>query len=286
LAKHHVEGLWPKRRLNLIAGASGAGKTRWTIPQLFALQAGQSVMGKPTVPTRIAYVACDRTSEDAKDTMSDLGHDASKMFVFSFMDNEMEWSLQKVVEVLPLGTQLTFVEAIGALVREGRINEYHEVLRFGRNVNKSMRQSGSDFMGSTHTPKLKRDEEFKHTRENVLGSAAWAGIAATIILLDEMSTGQRAVTILPRDAEPQKLIYEFDQTGHLVECCQSVGRFLMDRWLSKIDPGTDLLTTFIMDAGERFKLSRSTTYRWIAEKEEEGRLIKVSHGLYKVSHKT
>lgn len=238
-------------------------------------------MGQPTVPTKIAYIACDRTSEDAKDTMSDMGLDPSKLFIFSFMDNEIEWSFTKVVEVIPPHTQLTFIEAIGALVSHGKINDYHEVLRFGRAVHRASRISGSDFMGSTHTPKLKRDEDFKHTRENIFGSAAWAGITATIVLMDELENGQRAVHILPRDAPPQKLFYEFTEAGLLVECEQMVGKALMDRWLARIETGTELLTSFMHDVGDRFKLSRATVTRWIGESVEEGRLELLNRGLYK-----
>jgi hypothetical protein len=280
LSKSHAENLWPKRRLNLVVGASGAGKSRFILPQLFALQEGKPIMGRATEPTRIAYVACDRTAEDASDTMADLGLDPSKMPIYSFMDDEIEWSFTNVLKFIPEGTQLTFIEAIGALVAHGKINDYHEVLRFGRAVHRARRLSGSDFWGSTHVPKLKKDEDFKHTRENVLGSAAWAGISGTIVLIDELPTEQRAVHIMTRDLAPEKLICEF-QDGHLVESSQLVGRSLMDRWLNGI--AAEMVVTFeLMQAiGERYKLSRATVTRWIKEAESDGRLVRVDRGTYR-----
>lgn len=279
--KHHAENLWPRRRLNLIAGASGAGKTRWITPQLFALIDGKPILGRLTVPTKIAYVACDRTSEDARDTMAALGYDPNKLFIYSFMDNEVEWTFSKVIEVLPEGTQLTFIEAIGALVRGGKINDYHEVLRFGRAVHRARRASGSDFWGSTHVPKLKKDEDFKHTRENILGSAAWAGISGTIVLVDELPTSQRAIHILTRDMAAEKLICEFSPEGHLVESCQAVGRVLMDRWLTGISSETVITFELMQEVGDRYKMSRATVTRWIKEAVSDGRLEHVDRSVYR-----
>lgn len=281
MPKYYVEGIWPRRRVNLIAGASGAGKTRFSIPILFALLDGKPILGRRCDPMPgIAYIACDRTSEDAADTMSDMGYDPRRLFLFSFMDNELEWRLSKVVEVIPPGTNLTFIEAIGALVEHGKINDYHEVLRFGRQVNRAIRQSGSEIIGTTHVPKLKQDENFKHTRENIFGAASWAGFAGTIIVIDELPTSQRSVNVLTRDFPAERFTYEFNDNGHLVESSQVVGRTLMDRWLEKLPLGSQIETASIQEAGEHFKLSRATVTRWISDTCEQGMLITVSRGTY------
>lgn len=277
-----VDGIWPRRRPNLIAGASGAGKTRFIVPWLFAWLEGKPILGRPTRKlNKIAYICCDRTSEDAMDTMDSMGYDPSRLFIYSFMDNEVEWSLGKVIDVIPPHTEFTFIEAIGALVQHAKINDYHEVLRFGRQLNRAMRTTGSDFSGSTHVPKLRQDENFKHSRENLFGAASWAGFAGTIIVIDEQPTGQRAIDILTRDGASERMICEFSDTGHLVESSQIVGRTLMDRWLAKIEADTDLSTAFIVEAGEKFRLSRATVMRWVKECTDDGRLAQIDRGLYR-----
>lgn len=278
--EYFVNGLWPKRRLNLISGASGAGKTRWIVPQLFALLEGRPIMGEPTKPTKVAYVACDRTSEDARDTMSDLGHDPSKMPIFSFMDNELEWTFANVVTFVPPGTELVFIEAIAALVPGGSIIDYHSILKLGRFAHKTTRTTGFNFWGSTHTPKMKKGEDFKHTRDNVIGSSAWPGISGTIVHIVENDQGQREIHILPRDFEPRIITCEFDASGHLVECSKIIGTVIMDMWLNKLEPETLLTTDQIMEQGTRAKVSRRTVFRWIDDKVNEGRLLKVGQGTY------
>lgn len=277
-----IDTLWPRKRCNIVAGASGAGKTRLITSWLFHLLDGQPIFGYPTMKLdRIAYICCDRTSEDAMDTMDAMGYDPSRLFIYSFMDNEVEWGLGKVIDVIPPGTQFTFIEAIGALVQHAKINDYHEVLRFGRAVNRAMRTTGSDISGSTHVPKLRQDESFKHTRENIFGAASWAGFAGTIVVIDEQSTGQRQIDILTRDGASERLICEFNDIGRLVESSQVVGRALLDRWLDKIDPGTDFPTSLIQEVGEKFHLGRATITRWIKDCLEDGKLMQLDRGMYR-----
>lgn len=281
MPKFFVDGIWPRRRVNLIAGASGAGKTRFMAPQLFALLDGKPILGRSVEKLdRISYVACDRTSEDACDTMSDMGYDPKRLHIYSFMDNEVEWQLNKVVEAVPFHTQLIYIEAIGALVPHGKINDYHEVLRFGRSVNKVIRQTGSEVLGSTHVPKLKKDEGFKHERENIFGAASWAGIAGTIVVVEEQDDERRDIHILTRDGRKEKFTFEFNEQGHLVESSQVLGTYLLDRWLTTIPMGTDLTTAFIQEQGQKYRLGRATVTRWIAGTAENGLLLAVSRGLY------
>lgn len=242
---------------------------------------GRPVLNRPTTKLdRIAYICCDRTSEDASDTMSDLNQDPSRLFIYSFMDNEVEWNLNRVIEAIPPGTQFTFIEAIGALVQHAKINDYHEVLRFGRACNRAMRTSGSDISGSTHVPKMRTDENFKHSRENIFGAASWAGFCGTIVVIDEMPTAQRQVDILTRDGASERYTFEFNDTGHLVESSQVVGKTLMDRWFDKLIPDSELTTAMIQSTGEKHRLSRATITRWISECCEDGKLLLISRGLY------
>lgn len=280
-----VPNLWPRHRLNILSGASGAGKSRWIIPQLFALMDGIPVMGEPTKPTKVAYVCCDRTTEDAQDTMADLGHDASRMPVFSFMDNDLEWTFSNVVNFVPAGTELVFIEAIGALVPGGNMIDYHSILRLGRLVNKTRRSTGFDFWGSTHTPKLKKGEDFKHTRDNVIGSSAWPGIAGTIVHIHENEQGQREIHILTRDDAPRTIYCEFDVTGHLVECNLIVGTVILDSWLRQLSAGTVITTEMIMEQAVKARISRATVFRWVNERVNDGILLRLGKGLYEVRNK-
>jgi len=242
-------------------------------------------MGEPTKATRVAYVCCDRTSEDARDTMSDLGFDPSRMPIFSFMDNELDWSFANVVNFVPNGTELVFVEAIGALVPGGNMIDYHSILKLGRLVHKTTRSTGFNFWGSTHTPKLKKGEDFKHTRDNVIGSSAWPGISGTIVHIHENDLGQREIHILPRDFEPRTILCEFDASGHLIECNLIVGTVILDGWIKQFKAGTMLTIDQIMEQAVKAKVGRRTVFRWIDDKVNDGLLLRVGKGVYEVRAK-
>jgi len=281
MTDYFVDPIWPKRRLNIIAGASGAGKSRWILPQLFALIKGTSVLGKPTTPTKVSYVCCDRTIEDAQSTMIDLGLNPEILPTFSFMDNNLQWSMGKVLEMIPQDTELCFVEAIGALVPGGDINNYSSILKLGRICNLTTKTSGISFMGSTHAPKMKAGEAYARTRDNVIGSSAWPGIAATIVHISEEEDNSRTVTILLRDGPTEVQHLEFDAIGKLVPIDAGLGRILMDNWLKGLPSGTDLPTSLIQDQGVKSKLSPRTVSRWINEKVSDGCLLSVKQGWYK-----
>lgn len=275
--------IWPKRRLNMICGSSGAGKTRYILPQLHALHLGQPINGEPTVPTPVAYICCDRTVDDAKGTMKALDLDPDLLPCFSFMDNDLEWDFKHIVDWLPIGTKLTFIEAIGALVPNGDLINYHNVLKLGRLIHKTRRTTGSDFMGSTHTPKTKKGEDYKHTRDSVLGSSAWPGIAGTIVVIEEteQDSSEREIHILTRDDSAVTLHYEFNQNGHLVER-SSAGVCILDLWLKQIAPGTTIYTAMILDKAKLANIPQRTAYRWVDQKVTDGELLKIAKGQYEV----
>lgn len=285
--KAYVPQLWPRHKFNIIDGASGAGKSRWILPQLYALMDGLPIMGHPTEPTKVAYICCDRPKDDAQSTIELLGLDPNRLPIFSFMDNELEWSFNNVINFIPPGTQLTFIEAVGALVPGANLIDYHNILRLGRLIHKTRRTTGSDFWGSTHTPKLKKGEEYKHTRDNVLGSSAWPGIAGTIVHIEDpgQDTNQRDIHVLTRDDPPYVLEYEFDTTGHLVERGQAVGAAILDLWLKQCLPSTVIRTSQILERASKAAIKERTAYRWVNQQVTDGTLDQAGKGIYTVRPK-
>jgi len=280
---------WPKRRFNVISGASGAGKTTWIVPQLFALQAGTPIDDMPTRPTKVAYFCCDRTVEDASDTISRLGLDPSRLPIFSYMDMDLSlgWSVQTIVQRIPRDTELVLIEAVAALVPGGDISDYHSVLMLGRQLGAASqiaRRAGRDlsFWGTTHSPKLKGGESFIHTRDNIIGSAAWGAIAGTIVHINEQPNGQRKIEILLRDGPAESMDVEFTSQGHLVPADIADSKVVLGGWLKQFPPGADLRSEQILERAAKSDFSRATAYRWLKEQVETGRLLESKPGLYKV----
>lgn len=282
--EYFSDPIWPKRRLNLIFGPSGAGKTYWLMPQLFALMDGRTLYGKPTRPTKVAYACCDRSVEDASETIVNLGYDPDRLPMFSFMDNEEPLGIQSITKWLPHGTELLVVEAIAGLLpgnSQNKISDYHAVMNFGRAVNRMMRTMGVSFWGTTHSPKCKKDEQFLHNRDNALGSALWGGISGTMIEVQfDEKTQQRMIRFMLRHDEPWTEFYEFNSDHHLVPVSAGTARVILCRWLDKLKIGEELTTSQVIDKAAEVRLSEPTAKRWISEMEDEGRLFRVERGTY------
>jgi len=81
------------------------------------------------------------------------------------------------------------------------------------------------------------------------------------------------------------LLCEFDMTGHLVECDKIVGTVILDLWLNKLAPETLVSVDQIMEHGLKAKVSRRTVFRWIDDKVNDGRLLRLAQGTYQVRPK-
>lgn len=286
--EYFVPSIWPKRRLNLVFGPSGAGKTYWLLPQIYALMAGEPVLGHPTKPVKIAYVCCDRSSEDANETIEKLGFDPRLLPKYSFMDNDDPLGIDSVIRWLPLGTELLVVEAIAGLLPgngQNKISDYHAIMGFGRIVNRFMRTWGASFWGTTHSPKLKKDEAFLHNRDNALGSALWGGICGTMIEIqyDEKSQ-QRMIRFMTRHDEPYTEFYEFNDSNRLVSVSEGTANVILNLWLNKIT-SPEITTAQAIEMASSHNLSEITAKRWLSEKEDEGRLFRVKRGIYTIRPK-
>jgi len=287
--EYFVDNLWPKRRFNLIFGPSGAGKTYWLMPQIYALMDGKPIQGISTKPTKVAYACCDRTVEDAEETILNLGLDPTRLPMFSFMDNDLPLGIQSLTNWVPAGTELLIVEAIAGLLpgnNQNKISDYGAVMTFGRAINRLMRSIGLGCWGTTHSPKIKKDELFLHNRDNALGSALWGGISGTMVEVQyDEKTQQRLIRTMPRHAEPYTDYYEFNEKHQLVPVVQGTANALLGRWLDLLEPKTEITTNMVYDKAAHFRLSESTAKRWIRDMEEEGRLFRIQNGLYLVRAK-
>jgi hypothetical protein len=210
MADYFVPNLWPKRRLNLICGASGAGKTRWILPQLVSLHKS----GTP-----VLYTTCDRTIEDAQETLEEMGHSKDSLPMVSFMNagDDIKFSVDGLY-VLTEGhnPEILFIETIAALVTD--MNKVKDVLEFSRRINRYMRTTHISVWGSSWIPKAREGDQFTRTRDNVMGSAAWPGICGTIVYIDSPNgeeAPERDINILLRNAPSRIETMRFNDHGIL-----------------------------------------------------------------------
>jgi hypothetical protein len=281
----HVPGVLPKGAPNLFIGNSGSGKTRFSIPILDALTDGRPVFGKPTKPTKIFYVMCDRPSQYARDTWEALGFDPSKIPMFSFMDQEIDWSFKYVIDKIPEGTELVFIEALAMLIPEPQGKEplYKAALGFIRKLNLYTQRTGIDFWASTHSPKMKSGETQSSSRNSGIGSVGLpAGCGTIIEFIETGPSGERLIRFNIHSGPAYESDYCFNAEGHLVEVQQTIGQVILDVWLAKLAPGLTFTTADAIEYGMSKGLkAERTIYNWLSASVGDGLLDKIGRGQYR-----
>src|SRR5215472_13455522 len=77
-----VDVIFPSQGISLVAGPTGAGKTRWLVEALLDWQQGKPILGYTSHPRPWLYVCGDRSQTEAEHTMLDLGVDLTKVPLF------------------------------------------------------------------------------------------------------------------------------------------------------------------------------------------------------------
>jgi len=202
------------------------------------------------------------------------------------MDSSKEFHYDILPSLFPSHTRIIFIEALGALVPSGRLNDYHTILRFYKGLFHICRKHDLTLIGTDHQPKLKDDESFTHPRDKVLGSVAWAACSDTVILIEPENSKnphRRRMTILPRNESHFEHSLDFDQNGRLLIMGDDEGvGFLLDQELGKLPEGDILPTKTAQGWGELHKISERAVERWLASGVETGKLERKRPGMYKV----
>jgi hypothetical protein len=266
--------LWPRRRLNLICGASGAGKTTWILPQLISLH---------KLGVEVIYIPADRTVTDAKETLTDLGFREDALPIYSFQNESSELKvnvdgLRQLIQahrfVSKRDVELVLVESICIFPKD--MNSAKDVVDFGRELNGYMEISGVSVWGTSWCPKTREGERFIRTRDNVMGSAAWPGIAGTIAYIEATEPGsiERKIIIMPRRGPEQTEFWRFTPAG------------VMERF-EKATPDALVARggTITRDDLTSIGLTEQQATRWFRKKLAEGVVEFVRKGTYLVVSK-
>jgi hypothetical protein len=273
-ADYFVPNLWLKDTFNLVAGASGSGKTRWMLPQLIELKrAGLEIL----------YTCCDRPIRDGQRTLVKMGYPADALPMLSFQEESESTKFDvKGLHNLAKSHRITlgrkvdilYVESITILA--GDPNKAVDVVNFSRQIINVMRYEGCSIWGSSWVSKVKEGAQFVNTRDNVMGSAAWPGICGTMAVITspngEMEP-ERDIQILLRDGKPRLEHYKFNDRG-ILELYEPPS---MDDLLKG---GGRLLMSDITAQAKMMGRSERWAYKWKDMMLESGRLVFVRKGVY------
>lgn len=208
-----VERIFPSREIHLIAGPSGAGKTKWLLETLIGWHAGLPVLGYRSHPVPWIYASADRSIEGVRRNVDDMGIDPRKLPFIPAWDHQL--SINAIFEEAKHnGAQLVVIEAFGSFVDPPSRN--NQVKAFLSSVSRILRAEDMTVIGVMESPKMKPRERYENPRQRISGVAAWGHFSETIVLIEPS---------LPSTASPERVLWLCPRNAPMVKYdCQLSSR--------------------------------------------------------------
>lgn len=290
-----IPGILTYGSLNLLAGASGVGKTCLVSWLLAELQAGRPVFGHPTTPpAAIGYLCADRglrTSQywfDKHGTQITTIYTPVEDLLFDPARLRNKFKLVAILEQflramnLPPGS-LIVVDPL-ALFLGGNINDYMSCAVACIEIRRVCQKLQLTLLGTAHAAKQKSDSKTQYQRlqDRILGSAAQLGYADTqMYLASPEETGEKFFTFLWHSHTAPAEVFPLgrDQEGRFIPWAESAISQEEGKILAAMS--TDPDGTSFMDLVLKSEVSRATVHRYLLSLIKEGRVTRVGHGRYR-----
>lgn len=276
------ENIFALGSVNLLAGMSGAGKTRFAFQLIEEIeQRGTLLKAQALMPVSVAYFAADRVLNDLHLTLNSMNCSLKSPIVSLYERIVIieDLRLPTVNEIR--GHNLIIIDGLDCIV--SKLTDSREVGRVLLKCSQLARAQNVAILGILGTAKVKIGEGYEHPRERLIGSSYWARLSADIFLIsnngdsDDDDNCSRLIEILPRNAAPRRISLIFDN-GRLVPeiMTKPDGKdFALLRELP------DAFTTEdIRDASERLSIPRSTMFRAVRRMIAQGLVVRVQPGQY------
>lgn len=293
MREYLIEKVLPARSLHMLAGPSGAGKTRllfqwlrdWQTgkPFLFDPKTNEPLKAKPDL--NFAYVAYDRSEESIAETMESIG-DIPRLKWKSALTHV--YTLIQLKDLFP-DVNLIVIDALGFAVPSGRTNDYVPVASFCRGIVAFCVQQNVTVLGIHHTAKTKENERYLNPRQRLHGSNSWAAFSETVFALeptkpDDPNVQTRELAVLPRNSREFQLTYEF-RDGLLVPISKPTFIFDTDRVVFEVLESAGIgpahVAALVVDC-EMFGISRTTVYNALNRLVEKGRVFRPKEGYVQI----
>jgi RecA-family ATPase len=217
-----VDELLPENEIHLVAGPSGAGKTRWLLHTLKQWETGAPVLGHPSHPCKWAYVASDRSLASVYRTMTGIGVDPATLNIIPAWGKDYK-TLPQIFDAVQLAkAKLVVIESFGNFLDQQTGDQKSASVKgFLKAVQSSIEHMHISLIGVMESPKMKPYEKYENPRQRVSGAAAWAHYTETIFLVEpedvaDPGSPARRLTVCPRNSAGAIYKAAFDSCGRLI----------------------------------------------------------------------
>ena len=213
-----IDCILPKREISLVAGPSGAGKTRWLLHTLkHEWEKGLPVLGYESFPEKWVYIASDRSEASVNRTMTDIGIDPKTINIIPAWGKHRKTLAQIFDAIKDSGAKLAVIEGFGGYAEEGTPSAVRHHLS---TVQHMLESEDVTVIGVVESPKMKPRDVYENPRQRVSGAAAWAHYTETIFLVEPTEVANpklpsRRLIVCPRNAAGMILQSAFDNQGRL-----------------------------------------------------------------------
>lgn len=279
-----IDGILPCNEIHLLAGSSGSGKTTWLFQMLAEWQEGLPVLGHTSYPVPYTYLSVDRSSTSVKRTLQRLGLQDKINRMVCREHLPIGLTVATAIEVALKSfpdSKVFFIEGFQTLAGD-RGNSYTPVAALLSATTAYCAKEGLTIIGVCHSPKMKMDEKFQHSREVVLGSVAWAAFSDTVITMDQAEdTGIITVRVMPRNAAKEDFQFRFGLNGVLVPVIATGGKADLELYIYSLASGSTISRQDILQTGHALNIASRTAERVITEALSDGVLEVASRGVYR-----
>jgi len=296
--------MFPTKRVHLIAGPVGAGKSTYIFQLDRSVLDGAEFMGNKTHNRgKIVYLAADRTRREANATLRRMGAldlipRIKWLFVNEIRKNGVIPFLESVIDQHCQEGDMMIVEPFQFFLRDdknraGDPNSSMDVSHWICKIKDAVEKYGITLFGSVHPPKARKGEGYGSVRDRLVGTSAWTGYTSTTVYIeptdpDDVTSPYRTIHVLVRDGKNFAMDYmQEPEHGLLVPVTRQIARSPFDLWLESMEEGAIVTTREAEDYAASIGKDERTGRRWLAEKAdpEAGYLEKVGHGIYKKRRK-
>lgn len=290
-----IPGIITFGSLNLLAGASGVGKTCLMAWVLKRLRDGLPIFDRETnAPAKLGFICADRGELTARYWLDKA--DYQDIAFYSLADDDAfntsrlrsKVTLIKILGEcfdklqLPPGS-LAVVDPL-ALFMGGNLNDYTNCAVACLEMRRECRRRQITLIGTAHASKQKSDrkERYERLQDRILGSTAQLGYGDTqLYLASPEETGERFYTFLWHSHTAPAEVFPLgrNKEGLFVpwaESAQSDGEKKILSVITTNEEGTAFADILIAS-----EIPKTTVFRTLQDLIKDGRLLKVGHGRYR-----
>lgn len=289
-----IPGIITTGSVNILAGASGVGKTCLLTGLLSRLKDGKDIFGVPShAPAAIGYICADRGASTARHWLERAGYPELQLYALvddpTFSTARLRNKFQLVATLegiidglnLPAGA-LIIVDPLTLFM--GNPNDYQGCAIACIEIRRACLRRSLTLIGTAHASKQKADAkaQYKRLQDRILGSAAQLGYGDTqMYLASPEETGEKFYTFLwhPHTMPAQAFALGRDPEGRFVDWLEGTQAQEEGKILAAVT--ADESGTSFAEIQVQAEASRATVFRYLQELVKDGRVLKVGHGRYR-----